>query len=260
MVQLMQPKWKMAARVVPIVAAVALLKLLVNHYHLDFLALSSLFTALISANTFLIGFNISGVLADFKAGEKLPGELAANIEAIADECVYIYKSKKTDASRAGFVYCVDFTSKSLQWLYRKVRTKAIMKQIEGFTDIFLALEATSQSSFIGRLKHEQSQIRKNVLRIHAIREIRFSEAAYAIAEIISFMVVLGMIFLKLDPFYENMFFTVFVAFIFVYMLLLIRDLDDPFAYYDKKHSVEEISLLSLEDLHSRLKSRLKEFD
>ena len=98
------------------------------------------------------------------------------------------------------------------------------------------------------------------MRIHAIREIRFSEAAYAIAEIISFMVVLGMIFLKLDPFYENMFFTVFVAFIFVYMLLLIRDLDDPFAYYDKKHSVEEISLLSLEDLHSRLKSRLKEFD
>ena len=256
----MQPKWKMAARVIPMITAVALLKILAHYYNLEFLQLSALFTALISANIFLIGFNISGVLNDFKSGEKMPGELAASIEAIADECVYIYKGKKTEASRAGYNYCVDFTSKCLNWLYKKVRTKAIMKQIEGFTDVFLALDSYSQTSFISRLKHEQSQIRKIVLRIHAIREIRFSEAAYAIAEIISFMVVLGMIFLKLDPFYENMFFTVFVAFIFVYMLLLIRDLDDPFAYYDKKHSVEEISLHSLEDLHVRLKNRLKEFD
>lgn len=258
MVQLLQPKWKMAARVIPIIVAIALLKIIVHYYGREFLQLSAFFTALISANIFLIGFNISGVLADFKAGEKLPGELAANIEAIADECVYIYKSKKTAASRAGFIYCLDFTSKCLQWLYKKIRTKAVMKRIEGFTDVFLELEAASQSSFIGRLKHEQSQIRKNVLRVHAIREIRFSEAAYAIAEIISFMVIMGMIFLRMDPFYENLFFTVFVAFIFVYMLLLIRDLDDPFAYYDKKHSVEQISLHSLEDLKLRLEHRRKE--
>ena len=256
----------------PVVAAVALLKIVIHFYNLEFLQLSALFTGLISANIFLIGFNISGVLSDFKAGEKLPGELASNIEAIADECVYIYKNaaqkaqvpgeerdKKIAAARAGFDYCVDFCAKCLQWLYKKVRTRAIMKQIEGFTDIFLALETASQSSFIGRLKHEQSQIRKTVLRVHAIREIRFSEAAYAIAEIMSFIMVMGMIFLVFDPFCENLFFTVFVAFIFIYMLLLIRDLDDPFAYYDKKHSVEEISLHSLEDLLGRLKARLKEF-
>jgi hypothetical protein len=250
----------MAARVVPVIAAIALLKIVIHYYNLEFLQLSALFTALISANIFLIGFNISGVLSDFKSGEKMPGELAASIEAITDECVYIYKSKKTAASLAGFNYCVDFTSKCLQWLYKKVRTRAIMKDIEGFTDVFLALETVSQSSFIGRLKHEQSQIRKTVLRIHAIREIRFSEAAYAIAEIMSFIMVMGMIFLKLDPFYECLFFTVFVAFIFIYMLLLIRDLDDPFAYYDKKHSVEEISLHSLEDLKLRLEHRSKELN
>ena len=256
----MQPKWKMAARVLPVVAAIALLKILAHYYGLEFLEMSAFFTALISANIFLIGFNISGVLTDFKTGEKLPGELAASIEAIADECVYIYKGKKTGAARDGFNYCLDFTSKCLNWLYKNVRTKAVMKQIEGFTGMFLALEAASQTSFIGRLKHEQSQIRKTVLRIHAIRVIRFSEAAYAIAEIISFMVIVGMIFLKMDPFYENLFFTVFVSFIFIYMLLLIRDLDDPFAYYDQKHSVEEISLHSLEDLKLRLEHRRKELN
>ena len=136
--------------------------------------------------------------------------------------------------------------------------ETIMEMIAGFTDRFLALEQFSQASFVSRLKHEQSEIRKAVSRIHAIREIHFSEASYAIAEIITFMLTIGMIFLKFDPFYEGLFLTIFVSFILIYMLLLIRDLDDPFAYYDKKHSVEEVSLHSLENLKIRLDERRKE--
>jgi len=257
MVQLPQTKFKLAVRVLPILFAAAVLKMIAHHYGLEFLTLNTIFTALISANIFLIGFNISGVLADFKEGEKLPGELASNIEAIADECVYIYKSKKAKSGREGFLYCVEFTDKTLDWLYKKVRTRTIMEMIAGFTDRFLAMEKFSHSS-VSRLKHGQSEIRKITLRIHSIREIRFSEAAYAIAEIITFMLTIGMIFLKLEPFYEGLFLTIFVSFILIYMLMLIRDLDDPFAYYDKEHSIEEVSLHSLEDLKVRLEERRKE--
>lgn len=258
-VQLLQPKWKLAARVIPILFAVAAIKAIIHYYNLEFLNLNAIFTALISANIFLIGFNISGVLADFKAGEKLPGELAAHIEAIADECAYVSKSSG-EVGRAGFFYCVDFTNSVLAWLYRKIKTKAVLEKIGGFTDVFYSLEKAGKASSINRLKHEQSEIRKAVMRVHTIREVRFSEAAYAIAEIITFVIIFGMAFLKIDPFYESLFFTVFVAFVFIYMLLLIRDLDDPFAYYDKKHSVEEISLHSLEDLGTRLESRRQQLD
>ncbi|MFA5746955.1 MAG: hypothetical protein WC926_02670 [Candidatus Paceibacterota bacterium] len=260
MVGLPTTKFKLAMRVLPILFIVAILKIIVHYYGLEFLALNTVFTALISANIFLIGFNISGVLADFKEGEKLPGELASNIEAIADECVYVYKGKKAEAGREGFLYCVEFTDKTLDWLYKRVRTRTIMKMIASFTDRFLALEPFSQASSVSRLKHGQSEIRKATLRIHAIREIRFSEAAYTIAEIITFMLTAGMIFLKFDPFYEGVFLTIFVSFILIYMLLLIRDLDDPFAYYDKKHSIEEVSLHSLENLKIRLEERRKEIE
>jgi len=215
---------------------------------------------LISANIFLIGFNVSGVLADFKAGEKLPGELAANIEAISDECVYVYKRTNSGSARTGFNYCREFTQAVLDWLYHKTKTRDVLQKINSFTNIFLALEDKSQTSFMSRLKHEQSEIRRAVMRMHEIREIRFSEAAYAITQIMTVAMIFGMIFLKIDPFYEAMFFTVFVAFVFIYMLLLIRDLDDPFAYYDQKHSVEEISLHSLEDLKARLDSRAKKLE
>jgi hypothetical protein len=259
-IQILQSKWKMAARVLPVLVFVAVAKIAIDHYGFEFLTLNTIFTAMISANIFLIGFNISGVLADFKAGEKLPGELASHIEAIADECVYSYRDKGGAAAKNGFLYCVDFNNNILDWLYRKVKTKTVLEKISGFTDVFFEFQDLSKTSFISRLKHEQSEIRKAVMRIHTIREVRFSEAAYAIAEIMTYTIIFGMIFLNIEPFSESLFFTVFVAFIFIYMLFLIRDLDDPFAYYDQKHSVEEISLHSLEDLRMRLEKRRQLFE
>jgi hypothetical protein len=260
MVQLFHPKWELAVRVFPVIALVAILKIVAHYYNWEFFGLNALFAALISANIFLIGFNISGVLADFKEGEKLPAELASNIEAIADECVYVYKGKKAEAGKTGFFYCLAFTEQVLDWLYKKVRTKDVMEKIAGFTNVFLPLEQHSQPSSVSRLKHEQSEIRKSVLRIHFIREVRFAGSAYAAAEIISYLMVIAMIFLKMDYFYENLFFTLFVSFIMIYMLFLIRDLDDPFAYYDQEHSVEEVSLHSLENLKTRLEDRRQELN
>jgi len=83
---------------------------------------------LISATIFLFGFNLSGVLSDFKAGEKLPGELAANIEAISDECVYVYKKTKKPAAKEAFDYCLDFTNSVLNWLYRRLKTRDLLQK------------------------------------------------------------------------------------------------------------------------------------
>ena len=128
-----------------------------------------------------------------------------------------------------------------------------MEKIAGFTDIFIPLEKYSQPSSVSRLKHGQSEIRKAILRIHFIREVRFAGSAYVAAEIISYLVITAMIFLNVGTYWENLFFTVFVSFIMIYMMILMRDLDDPFAYYDQKHSIEEISLYPLHHLKNRLK-------
>jgi hypothetical protein len=54
--------------------------------HLDF---SPLLTGVIAAEVFIIGFILSGTTADFKEAERLPGELAASVETIADECLIV---------------------------------------------------------------------------------------------------------------------------------------------------------------------------
>ena len=70
-------------------------KLVIHFLGFEFLTLNSLFTAIISANIFLIGFLISGVLADYKESEKIPGELATSLESMYNEAQIILINKKS---------------------------------------------------------------------------------------------------------------------------------------------------------------------
>jgi uncharacterized membrane protein (DUF485 family) len=68
-------KWRLAFKVFPFVLIIILAKLVTHYLGWEFLTLNTLFGAIISANVFLIGFLISGVLVDYKESEKLPGEI-----------------------------------------------------------------------------------------------------------------------------------------------------------------------------------------
>ena len=50
----------------PLLILILVAKILVDYYNLEFLELNSLFTSLVAATIFLIGFLISGVLSDYK--------------------------------------------------------------------------------------------------------------------------------------------------------------------------------------------------
>ncbi len=252
-------KWILMLKIVPVLALIMGLKMATHYFGIEFLTFSAFFSALISANIFLIGFILSGVLSDYKEAEKIPGEIASNIDSIADEFIYVHQSKNIPASRTGFDYCRKFTDDLLAWLAKNIRTRNLMESIDKFTDHFVAVETASQATFISRLKQDQAAIRKQVLRVHTIRETSFSESAYAIAEAISILLVAGMIFLRLEPYHESLFFVLFVGFILFYMLFLLRDLDNPFSYYEKD-SVEKVSLRPIDDLKARLEAKVAKFD
>ena len=61
-----------------------------------------------------------------------------------------------------------------------------------------------------------------------------------------------LIFTRIEPYYESLFFISFVSFVLIYMVLLIKDLDNPFGYYERGALTENVSLKPLLDLRSRL--------
>jgi hypothetical protein len=244
-------KWKLVFKVLPLVVVVIFLKFVAHYFGWEFLSLNALFTAIISANIFLIGFLISGVLVDYKESEKIPGDLASSLEAIVDECDILKQSNKEVGKRL-MDYTNMFTGSVIEWFYKKEKTLNLLSKLSGFNNYFLELESQTQANFIVRLKQEQNSIRKMINRVHTIRETSFISSGYAIAEIITIILCLGMIVIKIDPYYESMFFVSFVSFILIYMIYFIKDLDNPFGYSEKNHLTEEVSLKPLIDLKKRI--------
>jgi hypothetical protein len=130
-----------------------------------------------------------------------------------------------------------------------------MKQLEKMNDYLAKLEEYAPANYIVRLKSEQHFIRKTVNRAHTIKDTNFIGTGYAVAEIISIILVIGFIFIKIDPFYEGIFFVSFVSFMLIYMIYFIKDLDNPFGY-SGDGAVEDVSLKPFIHAEKRLQDWL----
>ncbi len=250
-------KWSLTLKVIPIVGFIIILKLLAHQFGWEFISLNPLFSGVVTANIFILGFLLAGVLADYKESEKLPGELATSIETIFDECLIIYKNKSAKPAEDCLNHVLNLTNSINDWFHKKERTRTIMDKLSGFNDFFLAFESLTQANFIVRLKQEQSTIRRMLIRIHTIRETSFVTSGYAIAEAITVLLIIGLIFVKIDPFYEALFFISAITFLQTYMIAFIKDLDNPFEYYGKERGPDEISLKPLDDLKQRMEEKIR---
>jgi hypothetical protein len=250
-------KWHLSIKIVPILLTIFFLKLLFHRFGLEFISLNSLFTSLIAATTFLIGFLITGVISDYKESEKIPGDMAASLEAIHDEAYILNKNKGNERTREFLSQYSQFLESINNWFYRKERTKNIIEKLHRMNDYFSEFENLMQANFLSRMKNEQSNLRKMIIRVDNIRDMSFIQSAYAIVESLAFFVITGLLILKVEPFYEALFFTILVSFLLVYMIFLIKDLDNPFDYSEHGENGAEVSIKPLHDLIERVAANKK---
>lgn len=236
-------KWKILLQVLPIITAILLVKALFHHYELEMMELNALFTSLVGATIFLIGFLISGVLSDYKESEKIPGEITSSLKNILDDSLTL-KHQYSDDTFQQFISFQKLLANNIKsWLYKEIETAELLSQFEVLNSIIIQLDKEGvQANFLIRIKNEISNVRKNLLRIETIRDTNFISSAYAIVESMAFVISAGLIFIKIEPFFAALFFTVLVTFLIIYMIILIKDLDDPFDYQANGESGTEISL------------------
>ena len=141
----------------------------------------------------------------------------------------------------------------LHWFYKKTNTAFLYFFANELTDHFARLEPYTQATLIARLKQEQANIRRIIGRVYTIRETSFIESGYLLAYVITFSVCIGLIFTEIQPFHESIFYVTIISYFMIFLLILIRDLDNPFEYYNPL-SGEDVSLKPLEDTLDRLYS------
>ena len=250
--------WKIAVRVAPLIAATAVAKVAADGVGWDTVDLNPLHTGLVAGNIFLIGFLLAGTLGDYKESERIPGEVAARAETIADECEILYRDSGAEAARQCLAQVGVFARSFNGWLRGSSTVEAPLEAIEGFNDYFLAFQPLTQPNFIVRLKQEQALLRLLVFRVNTIKETSFVGAGYVIAWIASLLLVVALVLADFAAIGAELFLVCAITFLVAYLVLLIRDLDDPFDYDESgKRGSAEVSLAPLDRLERRMAEELR---
>ncbi len=251
-------KWKLMVTTLPMVLAALGVKLIIERvFDFEGVIEFSDVGLVLTGGVFLIGFMLAGTMADYKESEKLPGELAGNLEAIEDllDQVAVAKPQLSALTMKGAVHKTTETIRD--WLMRKATYLQMCTELTNLATVVQRLEREGlayQASYgLGELK----KLRNTCTRIQVISRTGFLPAGYALLETLAALVLALLMLAKFKTFLAEVILVPFVTLIFVYMIRLIRDIDDPFEYSeDGKKTSAEVDLFPFEDFRDRLRVRL----
>lgn len=245
-------KWGLTFKVLAVVSAVLLVKILINYLNLDVSTASPLITALVGGVIFTIAIIFTGSLTDYKESEKIPGELAASIKALYKDSKIIKISDEKITE--------DMRSHIKELLH--VMISNFRNNIWKLSEIDLAMDAINDDinrlaekgvapQFLVKLRTELINIDRTSNRIGTIMETTFIPAAYGIAELAVGAVLLVLLFVKTDPFYEGLALIGATSALPIGLIILIKDMDNPFEV--GKNSYADVDLEILFGLEEYLK-------
>jgi hypothetical protein len=250
-------KWRLMLTTLPFVAVALAVKFGLDHAGykgwIEFGDLGPLLTV----GAFLIGFMLAGTMADYKESERMPGELACALETIEDTTAVAARAKKLDEKALlGKVWAV--TESVTGWLSRKRPVADVYTALTGLGEVASSLEAAGSTPHAIRVTNEAHGLRKIVTRVEVISRTGFLQSGYALLE----FMVLAIVVLLLTAHFKSrlsMYLLItFISFVYVYMLRLIKDIDDPFEYNGelKQSGSADVDPTPLVDYAARAKARL----
>ncbi len=189
---------------------------------------------MVGGTIFLTSFILSGTLSDFKEGERFPSEIASSLENlyIEGDIVHEVESKFDIQSFRSRLHTV--ASCILEELENEVDWKK-RKTIEAIENLSISIRVASKDSF-KVMRDDHRNLLRATYRAFQIKDTSFIPAAYAITEILSIFVYIALLLMSFGSLATSLVITSIITFLFVYLVLLIRDMDDPFgesyAYVD----------------------------
>jgi hypothetical protein len=183
----------------------------------------------------------------------MPGELAASLEVLFDEGQAICARTQNPVAEDFLARVEDLARSIPAWFHKRERTGAVLDRLSALNRHFAEFESATQVGYILRMKQEQQSIRRAIIRAHTIRETSFIGAGYRIAEDDGApdggaRPRENRSVLRVDV-HRSV-----IVFLLSYLILLIHDLENPFAYY-VDHAAANVSLKPLEDCIARLAAR-----
>ena len=237
-------KWGLIIKAAGITGVLLVVRLVFDYLNYDVLSLTNLITAFISGAIFTIAIVFAGVLTDFKESEKIPGEIATSIRTLYSDLTLIRVPDKEIISRMqgkvyGLLVTINTNFRNNSWN---------LKEIDNTLDLFVEdisrlVDMNVPPQYTVKLKNELGTIDRLSHRIMTIAETSFIPAAYAISELAAAGVIILLFFVKLDPLYEGLVLFTVLCMLLAALLLLIKDMDNPFEVGRGSHADIDLFLL-----------------
>lgn len=236
-------RWGILLKVFSFVLVLLAVKVAIEFFGLDLIAISPLVTAFVGGVIFLIAIILAGTLSDYKEGEKIPSELSTSI-------LTLYKEFKIATNNEeNIVRAQAHTKQLLEAIIANFKNN-IWKQtdvnnvIDKLDEDVLSFSRTGVApQYIARLRNELTNIDRISNRIETIKETTFIPAAYSVAQLAVGAAILTLLFMKIDPFLDGIIMIGVISLILISLLLLIRDMDDPFEVGKKTYADVDLGLV-----------------
>ncbi len=211
---------------------------------------------------FVFGLLLAATMTDFKESEKIPGEVAANLEAIKDWVYLAFKAPRTkglplsDEPLDKLMLrneLLRLTDGIIVWLYsNKKDSKEIFPLLRSGNEIaYYFAERGVDKEAIKGIQENTNVMRKQLTRAYSISRNNFIKPAYTLLKSILVIVFLLLISTKFKTVTANWFVTTAISFLLSYLYLLIVGLDDPF---NISNGDTEVDLKPIDRLKQRIEN------
>lgn len=196
-------------------------------------------TIIFTGAFFVFGLLLAATMSDFKESERIPGEVASNLEAIKDWIYLAIRAPRTGTTdlckeELNQTYLreqlLTITDGIIFWIYSKEKdSNFIFPLIRNSNEIaYYFAERGVDKEAIKGIQENTNAMRKQLTRAYSISRNNFIAPAYTLLRSILFIVMALLLITKFKSNSADYFVTSAITFLFSYLYLLISGLDDPF--------------------------------
>ncbi|MEG4984930.1 hypothetical protein QUB08_03990 [Microcoleus sp. BR0-C5] len=245
-----QPKWGILLKVIPLTAIFCLTKWFIHQRHWEMGKSDSQIGSLLAAVTFILAFVLTATLNDYRASEDMPDQIVNAVETIQDTNLLIAARQPDYDPTLLTQGLAELLNSVLLCLKQNKPFLRVENAATNLNQLLVPLSKFCEAPLISRIQGEQAKVRLIAARIQRIRDTEFLAPAYPLLHILLIAASVAMLTTFTDDFSTNLLVTGFLFTSFMYLLLLIYDLENPFEYNGT--SSADINLSSIEQSYHRL--------
>jgi hypothetical protein len=252
-------KWKLVLTTLPFAVLITALAVIREHVlhipgFLDFVDI----VPILSGGVLIIGFMLSGVMADYKESERLPAQIVTALISLDDGCTAAIAAGKAVDQQAVREQLYATVTTTEDWLHNRVPFSACQDALNRINQITGALDRAGAGAYVVGSLIGTGNLRAAIARVQTVRDTSFIQGGYAFLDLlIGATMILLMVSGFKNPSAQYVVISL-LSLIYLYLARLIRDLDNPFDYTPNGHqrSCAEVDLTPLREYRKHLESLL----